>query len=321
MPGPYALPLLACAAVLLVSGAAKVRSPAALDRGFDSLRVPAVLAGAGVRRLVPWAELGLGAALLVTTGPLLVVVAAVVLALFVLYLGLVARALRGPEPADCGCFGALGSSRVTTATVVRNALLVTAATAALVGATRGGGLADLAPAPALPWLLAAALTAAVAVAVTWRPAGEPAPTEHAWETDEYTREPIPDEGQVLTADRRLLALVDEARSAARLLVFLRPGCGPCGRLGPQVAGWREALAPVDVRAVVVGDPAVLEQLPYLDDTTWFDPHAVALDLFGHGSPSAVLLGTDGHLAGGPVRGEQEVLAFVEEVRTALSAGR
>jgi hypothetical protein len=325
MPGPFALPLLACAAVLVVSGTAKLRSPGSLERAMESLRVPAPLAGRPVRLLLPWAEVAFGVALLVTTGPALLAVASLVLALLAAYLVLVVVAVRRPEPADCGCFGALGDPRVTPVTVVRNVLLVVAATATVLGATQGGGLRDLTDGPVAGWLLGAALAAAVAVAVTWRPAGTPArardasPYDEA-EGDEYVREPVPDAAQVLTADRRLLVLVDEAQSAARLLVFLRPGCAPCGRLGPLVAGWREALAPVDVRAVVIGDPGVLDALPYLDDATWFDPHAVALDLLGAGSPSAVLLGTDGLLAGGPVRGEDAVTGFVEEVRAQVSGG-
>ncbi len=318
MPGPFALPLLMCAAVLLVSGVAKLRSPGSLERAMESLRVPDPLAGGPVRLLLPWAEMALGVALLATTGRALLGVSALVLGLFAAYLVLVVAAVRRPEPADCGCFGALGDTRVTPVTVVRNALLVAAAAATVLAATGGGGLRDLTDGPVAGWLLGAALAAAAAVAVTWRSGTAPA---GAGADDEYVREAVPDAAQVLTADRRLLVLVDEAQSAARLLVFLRPGCAPCGRLGPQVAVWRRDLAPVDVRAVVVGDPEVLGALPYLDDRTWFDPHAVALDLLGQGSPSAVLLGTDGRLAGGPVRGEDAVTEFVEDVRAQVSGGR
>ncbi|MBM6398975.1 MauE/DoxX family redox-associated membrane protein [Phycicoccus sonneratiae] len=319
MPGPFVLPLVTCAVVLVVSGVAKLRSPGSLERAMDSLRVPPALAARPVRVLLPWLEVVLGAGLLVTSGRLLLATSVLVLALLGAYLVLVGLALRRPEPADCGCFGALGSSRVTAATVVRNALLVLAAAAVVAGATRGGGLPEVVDATAGWWLAGAALTAAVAVAVTWRPADDGGRHVAGTEPEDYVREPVPDTAQVLTADRRLLAVVDEARSAALLLVFLRPGCAPCARLGPEVAGWRRDLAPVDVRAVVVGDPDLLGTLPYLDDHTWFDPHAVALDLLAHGSPSAVLLGTDGLLAGGPVRGEEAVTAFVEELREHLLA--
>ena len=46
------------------------------------------------------------------------------LAVFVVYLVLIVRAVRRPEPVDCGCFGALGDSEVTRMTVWRNVLLV-----------------------------------------------------------------------------------------------------------------------------------------------------------------------------------------------------
>ncbi len=280
--------------------------------------MPAPLTGAVVRRAVPWVELALGVGLLVAAGSALAVVAALALGLFLGYLALVAIAWRGPEPVDCGCFGALGSTRVTGVTVLRNALLVVGAGLTVAGGLLGGGLSRTLDAAAVGWVLAALLTAAVAVAVAWRPEG-PATDPGAAGAEpgeEYVRVPVP-EAQALTADGRLVAVAEEARAAAQLLVFLRPGCGPCGRLGPRVAGWAAALAPVGVRAVVIGDPSSLARLPYLDATTWFDPHEVALHQLGLRTPSAVLLGTDGFLAGGPVRGEEAVVAFVEEVRAHL----
>jgi hypothetical protein len=36
-------------------------------------------------------------------------------------------------------------------------------------------------------------------------------------------------------------------------------------------------------------------------------------VFSVGAPAAVLLGADGYLAGGPVAGEDDVAAFVEDV--------
>lgn len=322
MPGALLLPLLTAAAVLVVSGVLKLRTPSEVDHAFESLRVPRPLAGATVRRSVPWAEVALGVALLVTTGPGLVLAGALALVLFLAYLALVARALRGPEPADCGCFGALGDSRVTSVTVLRNVLLVVVAALTVLGGALGGGVRGaLTDASPLAWVLTAALAAGVAVAVTWRSAPAAGTTgttsdDGGHADDGYDRTPVP-EVQVLTAAGRLVVVGEEARAAAQLLVFLRPGCGPCGRLGPLVTGWNEALAPVTVRAVVVGDPRTLERLPYLDGTTWFDPHGVTLRRLVGTAPSAVLVGADGFLAGGPVHGEAEVTAFVAEVRAHL----
>ena len=91
--------------------------------------------------------------------------------------------MRRPEPVDCGCFGALGDSRVTRVTVWRNVALVACALLALVA-----GLRDIAVAgavlggDALSWVAAASLSAAVAVLVAYRAPGsaaEPEPSTNA----------------------------------------------------------------------------------------------------------------------------------------------
>nr|WP_257907159.1 hypothetical protein [Janibacter limosus] len=48
-----------------------------------------------------------------------------------------------------------------------------------------------------------------------------------------------------------------------------------------------------------------------------DPQATPARIFGIGTPGAVLLGGDGLLAGGPVQGSTEVLAFVDDVHAEL----
>ena len=40
MPSALLLPVLSCAAVLLVSGVVKLRDPASVDRAFTALQVP-----------------------------------------------------------------------------------------------------------------------------------------------------------------------------------------------------------------------------------------------------------------------------------------
>ncbi len=325
MPSALLLPLLTCSAVLILSGLAKLRDAGGVDRAFGSMRVPAPLDAPWVRRTLPWAEVALGLWLLVAAGPALVVVAVLVLVLFLAYLGLVLRALRAPEPADCGCFGAVGDSRVTAVTAWRNGLLVLAAALTLVAGARDVSLlGDLATPGVWAWLVAAALSAAVAVLVTHRAAADSAAgstlPDDATEGDEYVRHPIP-RAQVLDDAGDLLLLHLEARRAAHLVVFLNPGCGPCQSIGPDLEGWGRDLAPaVVVRAVVRGTPAAAAAFPYLHGA-WFDPHGLAREAFGVGAPSAVLLGADGDLAGGPVAGEDAVREFVAEVADHLREAR
>jgi thiol-disulfide isomerase/thioredoxin len=317
MPSPLLLPLLACAVVLLVSGVAKLRAPRTVDSAFTALEVPAVLDTPLTRRLSPWLEVALGVGLLLATGAALVVVAALTLALFIVYLLLVVRAVRRPEPVDCGCFGALGDSEVTTMTVWRNVLLVVAALLAVVAGLQGGGLAgSLGDAGALAWVASAALTAAIAVLVAYRaPAAAPpaagAPVDVDGDGD-YERGETP-RAQVLNQRGELVLLADEAMTTAHLLVFLNPGCGPCERIGPDLARWAEELHPVTLRAVVTAAPAVGRSYTYFDGLAYYDPFGLARAAFGVGTPAAVLLGTDGLLAGGPVQGEADVRSFVAEV--------
>ncbi len=326
MPSPLLLPLLACAVVLLLSGVAKLRAPQTVDAAFTALEVPAVLDTAVVRRLSPWLEVAVGVGLLLATGTALVVVAVLTLMLFVAYLMLVVRAVRRPEPVDCGCFGALGDSEVTPMTVWRNVLLVVAALLAVVAGLQGGGLAgSLGDEGVLAWVASAALTAAIAVLVAYRaPAtGGPAAAPRVEADGGYERVETP-RAQVLSQRGELVLLAHETMTSALLLVFLNPGCGPCERIGPDLARWAEELHPVTLRAVVTATPAVVESYTYFEGLAYYDPFGIARAAFGVGTPAAVLLGTDGLLAGGPVQGEDDVRSFVAEVREhlreALEAG-
>ncbi|WP_392545160.1 MauE/DoxX family redox-associated membrane protein [Oryzobacter telluris] len=321
MPSPLLLPVLTCAVVLLVSGVAKLRDPASVDRAFTSLEVPAPLSGSLVRRVVPWAEVLLGAALLVTSGILLALAATVTLLLFLAYLVLVARAVRRPEPVDCGCFGALGDDRVTRVTVWRNVVLVAAALLAVYAGLTGVGLVLVLDDGSTWALLAlAALTVLAAVLVTHRSAEAAPGTDPLTDADgEYVRTPIP-RAQVITEDGKVALLSERAKYGAHLLVFLSPGCGSCMAIGPLVPGWAAELEPLVVKAVIQGDEtSLIASLEVLQGQAWFDPFSIARLAFEVATPGAVLLGTDGHLAGGPVQGQEDVLAFVDELREHLRA--
>ena len=95
-----------------------------------------------------------------------------------------------------------------------------------------------------------------------------------------------------------------AEAAAHLLVFLSPGCGPCGRIGPLARRvgratsrrWRSGRSSSASRRCV--ERADLTSRGH----AYFDPFGIARAAFGVGSPAAVLLGTDGMLAGGPGAG-------------------
>ena len=77
-----------------------------------------------------------------------------------------------------------------------------------------------------------------------------------------------------------------------------------------------------VRAVLAGRPSVVDNgLSYLRGHAWFDPFGITRKAFAAANPSAVLLGTDGLVAGGPVHGEDAVVAFVADVAEQLREAR
>ncbi|HRA27240.1 MauE/DoxX family redox-associated membrane protein [Ornithinibacter sp.] len=330
MPSALLLPVLTCAVVLLVSGVAKLRDPDAVDTAFVDLDVPAGLRHPLLRRALPWVEIALGVWLVLATGSALVVVAALTLGLFLAYLWLVVRAVRMPEAVDCGCFGALGDTRVTAVTVWRNiALVASAALSLALGLSGSGVLAALLEDPSLwGWLATAALAAAVTGLVLYRPtAADPVTAVDGVVTGEL---PVDDDGDYLPTPAPVAQLLDEAGAlvllsretpaAAHLLIFLNPGCGSCEAVKPFVAQWSQDLAPVTVRAVLMVAPAALTSTwPDLSGLAWFDPNGVARRAFGCATPGAVLIGTDGNLAGGPVNGAQAVTEFVDEIAEQLRA--
>lgn len=333
MPSALLLPVITGVVVLVVSGIAKLQAPESVDAAFTALDVPSVADTPLVRRLFPWVEIALGVWLLLATGSALVVVALLTLALFLAYLVLVVRASRRPETVDCGCFGALGDSEVTAVTVWRNAALVlSAALAVLAGVNGSGVLPALIDDPhAWAWVAAATLTAAVAGLVVYRaPAGPRGadPTTNALAAPavgadgEYVRDAIP-AAQVLDEDGELILIGEQTRGGALLLVFLSPGCAQCLGILPLLPTWSEELAPVTVRAVLNGTPAVLERprVQHLRGMAWFDPHRITRTAFGCTAPSAVLLGADGLIAGGPAHGHDSVLEFVAEIAEHLREAR
>ena len=77
-----------------------------------------------------------------------------------------------------------------------------------------------------------------------------------------------------------------------------------------------------VAAVVHMSPQALrDAAPHWTAWTLYDQDGTAARMLRtQATPSAVLLGTDGMLAGGPVAGAQEVRGLVEDVRAQLGAG-
>ena len=312
---------IACAAVLLLSGIAKHGDLDATRTAFVSMRVPKALTTTKVVRLLPLVEIALGLLLLVTWGWVLAVVATAVTALFAVYWVLVLLVLRRGEEVDCGCFGAAGDDRVSSATLARNSVLVVLAGIAVSFGAGGSGvwpvLRDLSRSEGAWLLMAAAVTAAAVLVVGVRRRPEEAVADE--DLLDYARSPIPfavlrdPEGNTTT-------LRELAATQPQLLVLLSSTCAACHDVAALMPEWLPALGPVQVQTVFT-EP--LEQLPPevmpAEVKAWFDVEGGATSAFAAGRPSAVLLGADGLLAGGPVSGKAAILEFVDDVRAEIEA--
>ena len=326
LDGPLLLPPILLATLLIISGVAKLRAPEEVASAFAQLRLPAVISGPAVRAVFPWAEIVLAVLLLVLPRPWSLAVAVAAVALMVVYLGIIVRALGFGYPITCGCFGRLGLGEVTQRTAARNGLLVGLSLLVVWSATAERSvLARLADAEATTWAWLALLALTVAIVVVTfggtqdthaaaAPAAPPSPQD---ELEDYLRQPIP-YGLLEGPDGSPMPLHELSRQSAYLLVFVSPGCGACMQVIPQIKAWDEALPPVTVRAVVsMPVDLAVTHAPDLEGITLHDPNGAVARTFGVGNPGAVLLGMDGQLAGGPVSGSVAVEQLVSDIRAEL----
>lgn len=330
---PIALPLV-LAAVLIASGVAKLRTPDDLA-GWQELGVPAVLQREWLRRLHPWGELALGAGVALLGSWLGVLAAGVAFALMVAYTVLVARVAAQPTDASCACFGA--RKRVTRVTVLRNVWLaaLAAASAAVIWATPLFGGALAAGVPQFAWLVSLGVAAVTTALVLWPDSQQdevsgrtvPAPglsspvVTGADDDLDYIRSRVP-AVPVTMADGTVVNLRKLAERKPVLLLAVSMSCGWCEPVYAQRERWRELLPEVDVRLLLTQAP---------QDSGWTereDPQSLHdVEEYVRGSisdwatPSAVLLGADGLLAGGPVTGDRAVAGFVEDIYESLHGER
>ena len=321
VPAAALIVLLTLAAVLCVSGWAKLRDQRATRDAFDALRVPSAVPADSVARALPWAEIVLAVALLALPAPWTSAAAVAVVLLMLAYTALIARALTFDEPVTCSCFGSIGRHDVDRLTLARNVLLTGLAVAAAWFALAGGsGPAALADLDAEGWsaLLAAAAAAVVAVLVAGvRTSSASSVGADGGELLDYERQPIP-YGIVSLPDGRTATLAELARTQARLVVILNPGCGPCIRVGDKLDDWTARLAPaVGILAVYPDEQSARNATNHAPELAAWEPDYNVRRVLAAGTPTAVLLGADGLLAGGPVGGEDAVEALVADVLAEL----
>lgn len=330
MPTALSLAPLTLAAVLLLSGVAKLGDPQATSSMVRLLRLPAFLGHRAVPRALPVVELVTAGLLLTPWRWTYAAGAVLALGLFTIFLVVVARAMTFTPRPVCGCFGRVGDHRINARTVCRNVLLLLLALVAgwiaLRGSAAGALLAGYRPGDWL-WLVLATALAAVAVLVLAGPTGRAGTTRAAAHpgttSDEdvrtagedeldYVRAPIP-RGVLLSRDLGVHSLHQLARQRAQLLVLTNCWCGSTMEALEHLSGWRARLPQLDVQLVHTHRPFDEPRLADVDGV-WWDPGSTVYDaLRAGGSPAAVLLGVDGLLAGGPVNGVAAIDGFVDDI--------
>ena len=336
---------------LLVSGLAKLGARQGTEDAMTSLRLPLRGTHRLVANVLPALEILLALALWIPLVPLQVVVATLIALLLISYLVIIARALTFEETVECSCFGTLASPTVSFSTLGRNIVLSGLGLATVVAAASGLLSAALVQAPlALVGFGAALLLAIILTALTLggtastgdEAAGSGSGRAHgaapaaaansvdgadggaaAAEDEEvldYERTPIP--GAVLQLPSgRLTTLRQVTAHRAALLVFVSEGCGPCERVLDHGASWIEELSPYLQVLFVFAVPLEHRRertVQRIGDSALHDMQSVARNALGaKSSPSAVLLGADGQLAGGPVNGGTEVIEFVQDIQEQL----
>lgn len=339
---------------LLVSGLAKLPDRTATADAMISLRLPVRSVHLTTATVLPIAEIALALAVWIPVPTLQAGLAALTLILMLAYLAIIGRALTFSEEVTCSCFGTLGSPTVSRITLGRNALLVVLAALALASAVTGTTARALrAETPStltliLSLVLAAALTA-LTIGGSRRRAGEdtadPSPDaadaaaplpagdvasdlpDDAGTVDallDYERVSTPF-GMLRMAGQEPTTLRTLTRERAALLIWVQPGCGPCERVLSAVPDWTEEIGDVvTIRTLFRVPPEELPAsvLERTGGTAAWDIDRNLMDVFrARHSPSAVLLGADGQLAGGPVRGGNDVIRFVQDIVDQLTQAR
>jgi uncharacterized membrane protein YphA (DoxX/SURF4 family)/thiol-disulfide isomerase/thioredoxin len=321
------------AAVFLVAGIGKLLDLEGSRRALEEFGAPARVSRLGGVAL-PAAELAVALALLIQPSGRWGALAALLLLL--VFAGGVARAmLRGQAP-DCHCFGQIHSEPAGRSTLIRNSLLAAAAALVVVagaGPSVNGGLASLHGAEialVAVSVLAAVLVVAVAqlwsdrrrlarelrAAITARAA--PGLPRGTWAPDfELT--------SVRGTERSLADLLarpptEQPRSA--VLVFVSTGCGACLELLPLLGRWQDSLSErLALPAIFAGERKEVERQ--------CAEHELSLALAQEeneaferyrlrATPSAVLVGIDGIIAGAPAEGVPAIEALI---RTAVAEAR
>ena len=331
-------PLLLCTSILVVtltaSGIAKAKDPSSTVEGILNLGLDSVAPLKLTPAVLPWAELVLAAGLLLAPGPLFPVFAIASCALMVFYLVVIARALATGRTEGCNCFGKKSAAPVSRYTLIRNIALTIAGILTVVASFVGGKAVvyELVGLNGSGWLWA--VGAGLIALTLWaiqrgESLAEPAPDipevvlpSAADESEDYVRVPIP-YASIYTTDGRVTTLRDMSRVQARVLFFASPTCGSCTPILKTIPRWQKLLPQLGLHPVFSSEEKIRQahKLEKLDEgvEALVDPKHAAMHNFGRGTPMAVILGSDGMLAGGPVAGTSDVKQLMDDLLVEFGA--
>lgn len=326
---PLVLCSLTIVITLLVSGIAKARDRSSTATAIVNLKLDKWLALKPVSLILPWAEIALACWILVAAGPAGTLGALAALILFAAYWIVIARAVITGNTASCNCFGSDSQAPISGYTLARNTALLAAAVANLLAnqAAEKSPLGMLYSASKQDWLwlLAAGLSALTlwclyrsellahknppAQGITQNYQQNQSEDEQA----EYLRLPIPYAALQKAGNQQNISLRELAQQQARILFWLSPDCSSCQAVIDRIEGWQQKLPALKLNPVLA-QPYQLPQLNLAADIeVLLDQNHRSQTVFGHGTPMAVGLGSDGLLAGGPVLGAAAVLNFMDEL--------
>ena len=313
------------ALIFLVAAVGKLLDPAGSRRALEEFGISADRARVGGVAL-PVTELAVAIALLLQ--PTAVWGAIGALALLIVFIIGVGRAISQGKRPDCHCFGQIHSEPAGRSTLLRNVALSAPAIliiAAGPGPSMSDSLANLTGIQAA--LVATAVVAClllVAVVELWRDrrrlkydlemlsgAAKPAGLPRSAEAPEFDLKPV--RGQA----RTLADLMMHARPA--ILVFVSTTCGPCLEMLPSLGRWQQSLSgSVSVVAIFSGESTEVERLAaeYGLESALLQDYDEAFQGYElRATPSAVLVDSDGLIGSSAAEGAAAIEALI---RTALA---
>jgi peroxiredoxin/uncharacterized membrane protein YphA (DoxX/SURF4 family) len=327
------------AAVFVTAGVAKLADLPGSRRAIRGFGVPE-RAAVAVGVLLPLLELAIAIALVPAATERLGSVGA--LALLLVFMAAIARSMARGEQPDCHCFGQLHSSPAGGATLVRNAGLAGLAGFVLIA---GASQTDAVSATgwigrlsgqqlftgsaflllfgllgSFSWMLLRqngrlllrleAVEAAVGVGSAGAPqALMPGTTAPAFG--------LPDLNGARVSLQDLVA-----RGPRVLLIFSDPACGPCSALLPEIGRWQRDHAEL-VTVALISRGAVEQNRAGahdhgVSDLLLQENREVAEAYRAWGTPTALLVDSDGRIASAPALGVDRVRALVDEAVTLAS---